>query len=310
MSALTDLRRIDLNLLVAFEALMSERSVTRAAERLGIGQSAMSSTLGRLRKLLGDPVLVRDGRRLVATPFAESLIEPVRRLLNDAEHLLARRETFNPATDSRTLTVLIVDYHLTLTFLQPVLARLEQEAPGVRLHIEMPGEDFIGRLSRHEVDLLIIPQEAFPDYRQFPHRALFRDRYVVAADAHHPDIGGRISYDQFCTLPYLATWSGRTLSLIERQLDVMGVPRNLEITTDSGVAPFLLRDTRMITVVQERFALAIAKQANLQLSEVPVKNINFSTETMIWSQRTDSDPAHQWLRQLLADMSSEFAPGI
>jgi DNA-binding transcriptional LysR family regulator len=304
-----DLRRVDLNLLVAFEALVTERSVTRAATRLGVGQSAMSSTLGRLRKLLGDRVLVRDGRGLVVTPLAESLLEPVRGILLDIEEVLAQRNNFDPTTDARTFSILVMNYPLTYTFLHPLLARLDAEAPRVRLHIEPAADDFAERLQRHEVDLLIVPREVYPGYHNFPHRVLFTDRYVVAVDRDHPEVGNEISYEQFCTLPYLATWSGHFRSLAEMQLDLLGVPRNVEVMTEFGIASFLLRGTRLITVIHERLARRIADLANLKLLKVPVDGLPPTTEMMVWTNRTEADAGHRWLRRRLQDLAVEITGG-
>ncbi|CAJ1510060.1 LysR family transcriptional regulator [[Mycobacterium] burgundiense] len=300
-----DLRRIDLNLLVAFEVLVTERSVTRAATRLSVGQSAMSSTLARLRKLLGDPVLVKDGRGLVATPLAESLLTPVRDILGNIEQVLSQRDNFDPTTDARTFSVLVTNYHLTYTFLLPLLARLDVEAPRVRLHIEPTGDDFADRLRRHEVDLLITPRELFPDHRDLPHRALFSDGLVVAVDRDHPEIGDEITYEQFCSLPYIATWMGQHPSLSELQLDHLGVPRNVEVTTEFGIACFLLQGTRLITVVHERLANMVADTANLRLLRPPIEGLQPVTEIMVWTNRTDGDAAHRWLRQRLLELAAE-----
>src|ERR1035438_738566 len=132
-----DLNRVDLNLLVAFDALMSEGSVTRAAERLYIGQSAMSSTLARLRKLLDDPVLVREGRQMVPTPLAVSLITPVREVLDRVESLLSPGREFDPARAERTFTVVGSDY-TSLTFVNPASERLSAAAPGVKIRLVPP----------------------------------------------------------------------------------------------------------------------------------------------------------------------------
>ncbi len=304
-----DLRNVDLNLLVAFDALVSERHVTRAAARMGIGQSAMSSTLGRLRRLLDDQVLVRDGGGLVATPLAESLLEPIQAILVDVEQVLDQGRTFDPATDARTFRVLLTNYHLALTFLHPLLARLGIEAPRVNLHIEPAWEDFATRLARHEADLLIVPADAYADYRRLPHRELYSDRYVVAVDRNHPEIDDAITYEQFCTLPYVATLTGRYSSPLETQLDLLGVPRNVEITTEFGIAPFLLRGTRFITVIHERIATALVDQADLKLLEMPVERLMPTTEVMVWTARTDADPAHQWLRQQLLDLAAQINDG-
>jgi len=294
-----DLTRVDLNLLVALEALVSERSVTRAARRLGVGQSAMSSTLGRLRAWFNDPLLIRDGRGLVATPLAESLLGPVREVLTDVEKVLSPRRAFDPVTDEATFSVLITDYHLTFTFLRPLLTWLSAEAPRVRLNISPAGEDFADRLQRHDTDLLIVPEEAMPGYEQFHHR--------VAADLDHPDLGQQITYEQFCTLPYIATWTGhQQRSLIESQLDSIGVPRNVEVTTEFGIAPFLLNGTKMITVLHERLAIQISAQTNLRLFTPPVEGLHPTTELMVWTERTDGDAAHRWFRRRLMELAADL----
>ncbi|MFJ9381310.1 LysR family transcriptional regulator [Streptomyces sp. NPDC101455] len=300
---------MDLNLLVAFDALLAERSVTRAATRLSVGQSAMSSTLGRLRKLLGDPLLVKDGRAMVATPFAESLVQPVRQVLISIEGVLAHQRDFVPARDTRTFSVIANDY-VTMTFLHPLLARLDTEAPGVRLHVSPTGDDFVERLQRHQCDLLILPREAFSqagNIEDFPHRVLFRDRYVCAVDQNHPDVGDELTLEQFSTLPYLAAAAGSLPSLPEIQLDFLGVPRNTEMTTTFGVAPFLLKGTRLITVIAERLARQIAPVAGLRLLEPPVPQLQPFTEVMLWTPRNEGDPAHQWLRRRLLDLAAELS---
>ena len=300
-----DLRRVDLNLLVAYDLLITERSVSRAAQRMSVGQPAMSAILGRLRKQFGDPLFIREGRGLVPTPLTESLTEPIRDLLSHAEAVLSQNSRFDAATAERTFSVIANDY-LTMTFLHPFLARLAVEAPGIRLHIFPTGDDFADQLRRNLVDLLIVPREAMETYAEFPHRVLFRDRYLVAVDEDHPDIGDTISLEQFSTLPYLATSSGHLRSLAEMQLDFLGVPRNVEITTAFGLAPFLLKGTRLITLIHERLADRVAEAAGLKLLEPPIPRLQPITEIMLWTKRTDGDTSHQWLRQRLLDLAQEL----
>src|SRR5207249_1243505 len=120
----------------------------------------------RLRKLFDDPILVRDGRGSVPTPLAESLAGPVRELLTDVESVLAPQGSFDPATAVRAFS-LIANDHITMTFLQPFIARLSTEAPGIRLTIHPTSDDSIDRLQRHQVDLLVIPREEFAEHAQF-----------------------------------------------------------------------------------------------------------------------------------------------
>jgi DNA-binding transcriptional LysR family regulator len=300
-----DLRRVDLNLLVAFDLLITEGSVSRAASRMSVGQPAMSAILGRLRKLFGDPLFIREGRGLVATPLTESLAEPVRDLLTHAEAVLSQGSQFDPATANRTFSVIANDY-VTMTFLHPLLARLTSEAPGIRLHIFPTGDDFADQLRRNLVDLLIVPREAMEVHADFPHHVLYRDRYLVAVDEDHPDVGDTITAEQFSTLPYLATSSGHLRSLAEMQLDFLGVPRNVEITTAFGVAPFLLKGTRLITLIHERLADQVRETAGLKVMEPPIPRLQPITEIMLWTKRTDGDKAHQWLRQRLLDLAQEL----
>ena len=296
---------VDLNLLVAFDALMSERSVTRAAERLSIGQSAMSATLGRLRRLFDDPLLVRQGRVLVATPLAESLIEPVHEALSLIEQTMASRSAFDPTTDHRTFSVVASDY-VTLVFLRPLLARLATEAPNARLHLRPVTSDYRDQLRRNQIDLLVMPREVLGQSHEFPTSPLFSDRYVCAVDRQNPEVGNTITLEQFSKQPYLAYNAGPLPSLAEQQLDAAGVERNLEVSTQTFVlAPFLLRGTRLITLLHERLARVVQDQLDLRLLEPPLP-LSPITEVMSWTPRHDHDPAHVWLRGRLHDLASDF----
>src|SRR4051794_33768159 len=152
---------MDLNLLVAFDALMSEGGVSAAARRLHIGQSAMSATLLRLRKLLEDPVLVRTGRTMVPTPLAESLVEPIRDALAQIDQLLVERPGFDPRRDRRTFSVMASEY-ATLALLQPLIVELRTTAPNVTLRLRPMSPSFTDELQRHHVDVLIVPPDSVP----------------------------------------------------------------------------------------------------------------------------------------------------
>jgi DNA-binding transcriptional LysR family regulator len=304
-----DLRRVDLNLLVAFDTLMTERSVTRAAKQLSIGQSAMSSTLARLRKLFNDPILMREGRGLVATPLAESLALPIHELLTGVENVLTERDQFDPATAERTFTLIANDY-LTMTFLQPLIARLSTEAPGVRLRIFPTGDDAPARLRKHEADILLMPREAIEERIDFPHQVLFRDRYVVALDRDHPEVGDTMTLEQFSALPYVAAASGHLRSLQEMQLDFLGVERNIEITVGFGTAPFLLRGTRLITLMHETLGRQFEDAAGIRLLDPPIPRLQPISEIMGWTKRTDTDAGNRWLRRAIANLAADFGTAI
>jgi DNA-binding transcriptional LysR family regulator len=299
-----DLRRVDLNLLVALDALLDECSVTRAAERLYVGQSAMSATLSRLRALFNDPILVRQGRRLVATPVAESLVGPIRQILASVSATLARCGTFDPLTDSRTFSIVASDY-LTFVFLKPLLPHLSREAPHVRLHIRPVDEEGIQELYQNKTDLLITVREAFPKHLDFPHEELFSDRYVCAVDADHPEVREEITLEQFQSLPYLATSAGHSPSVADMQLDRLGIYRHTEITTSFTLGFFLLPGTELVSLVHERLGQAFERQLRIRLLEPPFKLAPI-TEIMIWSQRNTDDPGHCWLRRRLKALAGEL----
>jgi DNA-binding transcriptional LysR family regulator len=300
-----DLRRVDLNLLVAFDTLMQEKSVTRAAARLYIGQSAMSATLARLRLLFDDPILIRHGRQVVSTPVADALVTPVRGALDLVGGILTKRSSFDPATDHRTFTLIASDY-LTFVFLRPLLRSLSDEAPNVKLHIRPVNEDLHEEVAHNRVDLLITAREGFPQHVDFPNQELFTDRYVCAVDADHPEVGRSISLEQLQSLPYLATSAGRSRSIAEIELDRLGIRRNTEITTTFTLGFFLLIGTRLVSLVHERLGMEFQKQLKIRLLEPPVQ-ISGVTEIMVWTARNTEDPGHKWLRERLKRLAvSQF----
>jgi DNA-binding transcriptional LysR family regulator len=302
-----DLNRVDLNLLVAFDALMAERSVSAAAARLSVGQSAMSSTLARLRRLLNDPVLVRDGRSMVATPVAESLAVPVRETLDGIQALLSVRRDFDPAVDQRTFTVKASDYAV-MVVLQPLLAYLTAQAWKVGLRIVPMSSNPVEQLARGQADLLIVPRAAFHDRDDLCVAPLYTDRYMLAADADNAEVGDTVTPAQFSTLPYLSTHFDLRPSLPEIELDLLGISRRVEATAGIVTAPFLLRGTRLVTFVPELVGRRIGPAAGLRLIEPPVP-LRPLAETMVWMRRFDDDPGHAWMRRRLHVLADAVSKG-
>jgi DNA-binding transcriptional LysR family regulator len=301
---IVNLAGVDLNLLVAFDALMAECSVTRAAARLSVGQSAMSATLGRLRRLFDDPLLVRQGRVLVPTPVAVSLVDPVHDVLTTIRReVLPTRSGFDPAVDQRVFTVMTSDY-VALVFLRPLLAQLVREAPSVRLHVRPVAADLGEQVRRGLVDLLIVPREILGDTAGLQLGPLFSDRYVCAVDRDNPDVGDSLTVEEFSNQPYLAYDVGGLGSLVERQLDAAGIRRNLEVSTGTFlVAPYLVRGTRLLTLLHERLVSAMPGDLALRLVEPPMP-LDPVTEVMAWTTRHEHDPAHVWLRERLLDLAA------
>lgn len=291
-----DLARIDLNLLVAFDALMTDRSVTAAAQRLSIGQPAMSSTLARLRRLLNDPVLVRDGRTMVATPLAESLVIPVGEVLVQVREMLWARKPFAPEREQRTFRVMTSEY-AAIALVHPLMVALRTEAPNIRLSIHTMSPDFAHQLRHNQLDLVIVPSRIFPQ-QSFSRQELYKERYVLAVDGSNPEIGEEISIEQFSAMPYLATQWGSEPSLVDAELDRLGIPRQIEVTTGFGLAPLILSGTLLITLIPELLARRIAAMADIRLLEPPMC-LEPVTETMTWNPMFDDEPGLLWLRNRL-----------
>jgi DNA-binding transcriptional LysR family regulator len=291
---------VDLNLLPVLDALLTERNVTRAAERMSVGQSAMSSALARLRKRLGDPLLVREGREYTLSPLAESLVNPVRELLVAAEAVLGTQAPFDPATTKRAFTVMTSDY-VTMVLLKPLLGEFAAEAPGVRINVVAFGPDFEERLRRAAIDLLVFPIQLASSLEDLPRKVLFEDQYVLIGDQDNPDLAGEVDIEHFRKLRY----AGNS-TLIGPQLEALGLSRQSELNVQAHVVvPFLLTGTRLVSLVQERLAKAVSEQAGLRIRQSPV-SLQPLVEAMYWTSRHTGDPAHRWLRARLSELAARI----
>lgn len=301
------LESFDLNLLVALDALLTERNVSRAAERLLVGQPAMSATLRRLRLVFDDPLLVREGRRLKATPLAESLSQPVAEILTRVESVLNARSTFDPLVDGRTFTIIASDY-VALVLLRPLLERLQSLAPNVQIHMRpVEGMDALEQLSRNNVDLVIAPKELLARPNTAPSEPLFRDRFVCVVDGQRQDLVDGITADEFSRMPYLVSNHGRQPSIVESRLDDLGVSRNVEMVANSFVmAPFLLPGTNLVTVIQEKLALLLMGDGSKFTILSPPVELDDIVELMVWNPKHTNDAGHEWLRGQLRELAAHI----
>ncbi|MCM3807439.1 LysR family transcriptional regulator [Streptomyces solisilvae] len=295
---------VDLNLLPALDALLSERNVTRAAERMSVGQPAMSASLARLRKHFDDPLLVREGRTLTPTPLALSLTPLVREAVAAAEAVLGRARDFDPQVNRRSFTIMASDY-VTLILLRPLVARLAQEAPLQRVNVIPVQADCAEQLHKGQVDLLVLPTEAAGGRFNYPHRHLFNDRYVLVADPDNDAVGPELSTEDFSQLPYVA-YSGPLQSIADAQLDSLGISRAVEMTTHSFVIiPLLVAGTPLVSLVHERLTRCVAEQIRLRVVDPPMP-LRPISEALFWSPRHTDDPSHSWLRERIAELAGEL----
>jgi LysR family nod box-dependent transcriptional activator len=297
---------VDLNLLVAFDALMNERSVTRAAIRLNLSQPGMSNTLARLRKLFGDPLLVREGLILVPTPRAEALRQPVRDALAIIRVALDQRTGFDPATDQATCTVSCSDYSL-LMLIGPLVRRLAATAPGVTIRVLPRSPEPVRILRDGTVDLIIEPAEIMPD-APLARQRLFADRWLCCVWEGNTAVGDAMSLDDYLRLGHLVYSMGRgqPASIVDQHLERSQLPRRIEFTVESFLlAPSLLEGTDLVTVVPERAVPHLRRTAAIRLIEPPVP-LPTITQTLWWHDRHTENPAHAWIRARIGEIAAEL----
>jgi DNA-binding transcriptional LysR family regulator len=298
-----NLGRLDLNLLVALEALIDEAHVTRAAERVGISQPAMSDALQRLRLHFGDELLVRVGRQYQLTALAAELREPLHELVQMAEGVVQRRERFDPETDSRIFNVVASEYS-AYVLIQPLLKRITRDAPGVSLHLQRTSRGEPEKVTS-DINLGLWPSHAAAELG-LPSQVLFHDRWVAAVWEENTEVGAQLSLEEYMRLPHAVYQLGTSgaYGTADRAMFDLNQSRKVQVTADSFVLlPLLLEGTPQVALIQERLGRKLAKRANLRLVE-PLFETPPLSEAMYWYSRNTSDPAHRWLRGMLQDVAA------
>lgn len=297
-----NLRQIDLNLLVALDALLTERNVTRAGERLSLSQSAMSGALAKLRLLFDDELLVRVGRNLELTAYAEEIAVPVRQCLQQLEDLLNAKRAFEPKVEQRVFRIAATEYAVLL-MLAPLVKRLAELAPGISVQFVKLDSVAREQLANGDIDFSIMPDGV---ESALPSMDLFKDPWVCIVWDQHPSIGAQLSVDQFMAQPHM-TYNiddeGHA-SMADEHLVRSGYRRNVVATTASFTnAPFLLQGTTMLTMVPRRLAERMREAARIRLLDIPVE-VPPLVEKLIWNPRFTHSQPHQWMRSLLADIAA------
>lgn len=293
-----DIRSLDLNLLKALDALLDERSVTRAAGRLSLTQPAVSGMLTRLRDYFGDPLFVRTSHGMVPTLRANALAAPVKQILTDIAILL-KPSTFDPQKAELTYTLAATDYALRAVIV-PLMQSLKRRAPLVRIAVRaVDSERLSEQLSRGDVDLALLTPQTTPE--DLHGRALYEEEYVCVARRGHPLAeAGKISLEQFCQQEHvLVSSEGRFTGVTDEALAAVGLSRRVGMAVNSFlVVPDVLRVTDMLAVVPGRMVPADDSLVKLAL---PLRVPGF-TKSMAWHERTHLDPAHRWIRALCVEI--------
>ncbi|MFZ5964404.1 LysR family transcriptional regulator [Thalassococcus sp. BH17M4-6] len=296
----------DLNLLRVLDALLTTGSTTEAGQRIGLSQPAVSAALSRLRHALDDPLFVRQGRQLVATDFARSLHDPLRRILDETEALLSGGARFDPATASARFKISGSDFFAEL--LIPDLAeRVSRMAPGITVQlVDLVPDGFIDRLQQHEIDLALLPETDFPDW--IDHRRLFHSSFSTIARAGHPRLrhaglspGDTIPIDLFCDLQHVIfSQQGNFRAMGDAALAKVGRERRVGVTMPvfAGVCNAVSRSD-MVALVPHQMALSMAPRLGLELYQAPM-SLPVVAIAMVWHRRTSRNPIHIWLRDQIA----------
>ena len=301
-----NLARLDLNLLVALDALLAERGVTRAANRVGLGQSAMSHNLSRLRALFGDELLTRGPEGMRPTPRALALAEPVRAALAQIQALLSRDEAFDPRTAERTFRIGLPDS--TEVLLVPaLLAYLCATAPGIHLRLHnIDSSRLLDDLDADRLDLAVGMGMFAQGQAHHKRRRLLTETYLCMFNAERTGVSAPITLDDYVRLPHVLTSLREgERGVVDDALAKLGLRRTVMLTTPRFLAvPFLVSRTPVVVTMHARLARFFAAELGLSLSPPPVA-LQETAVSLLWHASYDHDPAHTWLRQEFVRLAQE-----
>ena len=299
--------RFDLNLLLALEALLREKSVTRAAEQLFVSQPAMSAALAKLREYFDDQLLVRVGRDLELTPRGRALLEPVSQMLTNMQTVLGPPDKFDPLVEKRTFTI-ISPGDVTPWVLQPLMRKLETAAPGIRIQVERPTVPALARLAQGNVDLVLTLDG--PDSLPLPNlpesictALLLAVRHVAIITSNHPEIGSELTLDQYLRLPHAVAHTFRNYSLVEETAQKnFGAHLDVRAFTESVLEiPYLVQQTSMIGVIPHPLARVFKGVPRFKVLELPKGTMPDGRLDMLWHRSFQPDASHAWIRERIIE---------
>jgi DNA-binding transcriptional LysR family regulator len=298
------MKSMDLNLLTALDALLQEANVTRAARRLGLSTPATSHALARIRDRLGDPILVRAGRRMVLTPHAESLRPQVRSLMEEAHRILATTTPFTPRALHRTFTIFTTDH--VLLVLGPIVDRiLRDEAPHVSLrYLPSLEEDWVP-LRDGVADLSVCILGHFPG--EFRTQRLFTDRFVCVLRDGHPT-GRRLTLDGYLSLDHIVVSPLGRPSHVDAVLATRGLTRRIRRVVPFFVSGLLMAaESDDVITVSDRAAYALAPRLGLRVLNPPLPLAPYDLN-LLWHPRLENEPGNAWLREVFVRAAKAAAP--
>lgn len=297
------MKNIDLKAIAVIGELSRTRSVSVAAEHLGLGQSAISMSLAKLRKHFGDPLFVRTSSGMEPTPYGARLIEILKDTESILQNALEHHAAFDPATSDRTFHLCSTDV-AQVTLLPALAKRLQKVGPGIGVELRAISDQVIGQLESGQVDLAIgfIPMMGAGFYSQ----RLFQDHFVAVARAGHPRIERNLTVEQFETESHVAVGiSGSGHSIIEKTIQERKIRRRVGIRVGGfvGLGP-LIANTDMIAIMPAQLAEFFAGFGQVRIFNLPFHIPSYHI-TQQWHERFRHDPGNKWLRSTMADLFME-----
>ena len=299
-----NLRNFDLNLLVCFDALMSERNVSKAAEKMFLSQSGMSHALNRLRSLLDDPILMRTEQGMMPTPRALEMEVPVREMLNRINRTLYNQKHFDPLTADRRFVLYCTEYFECL-MMPTLMAHLEKVAPHCSIAAEILTYELPeSKLTSGDVDFVIGVENLMDIPKNLKSRNWIQDSLVCLVREKNKKIGPSVSLKQFAETPHIfisILGSPFEFTFLDKWLKKQNIQRKYSVTTAAFLpAAMILAETDYIMTLPRRMAKKLIKIMALRLVELPNNPPNFQLN-LIWHPLYEKDPAHIWFKwQLLS----------
>lgn len=302
------LGRLDLNLLVSLAALLEERSVSRAAERLRLSQPALSASLSKLRRHFDDQLLSRHGNLYELTPLAVRLLEPVEMALSSVRRVFDSESDFDPSVSTREFQIYGSDYGFA-TVGQVASQLAAAEAPGVKFRFILHSTRIVEEA--HDLlrtfDGLLIPHGHISG---LGNDDLWNDSWVILADAQHPDLGENLSLADLASNPWVLAYQSKSaFTSADQQLKSLGIEFDVDVVVQSFLAiPFYVTRTRRLALVQASLLASIIKIPGLRVYRPPFEVVPVAN-ALWWHQLHESDPGHQWMRSLFRRAGKEMQQG-
>lgn len=294
-------KNLDLNLLVALDLFLTEKNVSKAAEKMFITQSSASSALARLRNYFDDELLISVGKHMELTPRAKKLVDPVKQILMSIDHQIIAPPEFDPYDLQMTFTLCLSDYTLT-TFIPPFLQFIKNQGYKINFIFKPQAMDPVKTLENGEADLLIIPAQYLTE--KHPHKDIYIEKFVCIADENHPRLKDNLTLEVFENEKHIVMKPAHNLDSFESiAVKEMKLNRDIALTTFSfSSIPELIKDSEYIAIVHKRLGEKYIQNTNLSLFSLPF-DLPDMQQSIQWHRFRNEDAELKFLIQIISFFS-------